>query len=158
MRLSVSDRFWSKVTKTEQCWLWLGAPTSSGYGAIEIEGKTISAHRYSYEYEYGSIPVGRFVLHTCDIPLCVRPSHLYSGTHKDNMRDMLERGHHKHPSQRGELNSRAKITMKDAEDIRRDYATGKATHRSLGVKYGIDHTSICRIVNGRYWVVTSQTP
>lgn len=32
------------------------------------------------------------VLHTCDTPLCVEPTHIYAGTHQQNMQDSVNRG------------------------------------------------------------------
>lgn len=87
------ERFWAKVRKTDTCWLWTGA-TSVGYGMFKHTGvgATMSTHRLAYESLVGPIPAGQSVLHRCDTPACVNPSHLFLGSQADNMRDCAEKG------------------------------------------------------------------
>jgi hypothetical protein len=85
-------RFWAKVDKTTDCWLWTGGKHRQGYGQISIARKMALAHRVSYELEVGPIPPGMSVLHKCDVPGCVRPDHLFTGTQKDNMADCARKG------------------------------------------------------------------
>lgn len=84
--------FWEHVNKTESCWLWTGPRTGTGYGVFSIAGQRRMTHRWSYEWAHGQIPDGHGVLHKCDVPLCVNPAHLFTGTQADNMRDMLQKG------------------------------------------------------------------
>ena len=94
MRKPLIERFWEKVVITDGCWEWIGAKTRrvSGYGAIRDErGGRVLAHRFSYSYHIGEIPKGFLVLHRCDNPLCVNPSHLFIGTQRDNMEDMRKK-------------------------------------------------------------------
>jgi hypothetical protein len=76
------------------CWIWMGQIDKDGYGQFRMcaTDKWHKAHRASYELFVGEIPAGKNVLHTCDVPGCVNPAHLYIGTQKDNVRDMQERG------------------------------------------------------------------
>lgn len=83
---NVMARFWKRVEKTETCWLWTGKPTHNGYGQFWHHG-VFACHRVSYEEHFGPIPDDKFVLHRCDVKLCVRPDHLHLGTHKDNVDD-----------------------------------------------------------------------
>jgi hypothetical protein len=81
-----SDRdanFWAKVDKTETCWLWTGAMLN-GYGKFWA-GKTVFAHRWSYERFIGPIPKGLHLDHLCRVPACVRPDHLEAVTNRENV-------------------------------------------------------------------------
>lgn len=88
----LAERFWEKVRKGEGCWEWTAA-TVQGYGVIQM-GRglgTKRAHILSYELSIGPVN-GRWVLHKCDNPPCVRPDHLFLGDVGDNNRDMMAKG------------------------------------------------------------------
>ena len=87
-------RFWSKVTKGPDCWIWNGATDWAGYGHCKVGKKLTGAHRRSWELLVGPVPDGMKVLHKCDVRNCVNPDHLWIGTHSDNMRDMVSKGRH----------------------------------------------------------------
>lgn len=59
----------------------------SGYGQIKRNKKHISAHIVSWKMHYGEILGNLFVCHACDNPPCVRPTHLFLGTSKQNLKD-----------------------------------------------------------------------
>lgn len=94
MNNDVARRFWDKVDKSGDCWLWTAGITAGKYGIISISGKRHYAHRVSWELVNGPVPEGLFVLHKCDVRRCVRPDHLFIGTHDDNMADMMAKGRH----------------------------------------------------------------
>src|SRR5262245_26168512 len=88
-----AERFWAKVQKTENCWLWTGATAGSKrrYGYFKVGGrKNVYAHRYSYELHYGPIPDGMQVDHVvergCTSVLCVNPAHLEAVTKGENLK------------------------------------------------------------------------
>jgi hypothetical protein len=89
------ERFWNKVQKTDDCWLWMGHRLARGYGMISMggrKGRPELAHRVAYALTYGPIPEGVDVLHRCDNPPCVRPDHLFLGNQAENMADMRRKG------------------------------------------------------------------
>lgn len=97
--------FWDRVNKEGPtiypelgpCWVVEG----SDYGRVYLRGKTIKAHRYSWELHNGPIPEGLWVLHKCDNRPCVNPSHLFLGTQQDNMRDAWNKGRLPLPENKG---------------------------------------------------------
>lgn len=84
------ERFERLVEKTDGCWWWKGTK-SFGYGKMTVkrDGKwrRLFAHRVSYELFRGELPPGFHACHHCDNKRCVRPDHLFLGTHQDNIRD-----------------------------------------------------------------------
>lgn len=92
--VSVEVRLWARTIKTETCWLWQGAKWKSGYGAItdRVQGKVWRTHQLAWVLTNGPIPKGLCILHRCDIPACVNPSHLFIGTHADNVKDRVSKG------------------------------------------------------------------
>lgn len=75
------------------CWLWT-EKLSLGYGHIKIEKTKYKAHRFSYDTFVGNISEGLFVCHKCDERSCVNPDHLFLGTHRDNVNDMVSKKRH----------------------------------------------------------------
>jgi len=91
--IPLKQRFFKRVEKGVYCWLWKGQSLPSGYGLFNTRTvRTRLAHRISYIIHYGKIPKGFLVLHQCDTPSCVKPSHLWLGTQSQNIQDMYEKG------------------------------------------------------------------
>ena len=90
---TLEERFWSKVDRSGSCWIWTGSrqgshrPHERKYGSFFVEGKRRNAHVVSYEISVGPVPAGMVVMHLCDNPPCVNPSHLKPGTQKQNVWD-----------------------------------------------------------------------
>lgn len=152
--LSVADvqRFWRKIQKTDGCWLWIGSRGPSGYGLFGVatdSGRwaTNRAHRFSWEIHNGPIPPGMCVCHHCDNPPCVRPDHLFLGTHKDNSDDMIRKGR----GAFGEKHPRAILDWETVRRIRREY-DGTLTGRvELANRFGVTERAINSIVRGFIW-------
>lgn len=78
--------FWEKVEKTDGCWIWLGAKTTTGYGIFKVKNKNVYAHRYSYELDKGTKIPGKLVIdHLCRHHSCVNPRHLEPVTLGENV-------------------------------------------------------------------------
>ena len=147
-QMTPERRFWSKVEKTDGCWLWLGArnESSGGYGmTVDPDTKAIiGSHRYSWSLSYGPIPPGKHVLHRCDTPLCVRPDHLFLGTHRDNMRDKASKG-------RGGGHKR--LTAEQVIGIRKLYAhdPSRGAYSRISRAYKVNRSTVKQIVERRTW-------
>lgn len=93
---SLKIKFDKKVIKKDACWEWLGLKACHGYGTmVGIDNILMRAHRISFLIYNGSIPDGMNVLHSCDNPPCTNPKHLFLGTQKDNIMDMIQKGRSK---------------------------------------------------------------
>ncbi len=127
------------------CWIWTGMKSKTGYGQVKRDGKFIFAHRYSYQIHKGDLG-GLFVLHKCDIRLCVNPEHLSLGTQKDNQQDMKRKMRHAF----GERSPNAKLTDEDVLRIYALHAKGMGTIR-LAKMFGVTKNLTWRIVRGLQW-------
>lgn len=85
--MNTAGRFWSKVDKSGECWLWTATRNrGGGYGAFNADGwQMVQAHRYAYENTIGPIPEGMTLDHLCRTRHCVRPSHLEPVSNKTNV-------------------------------------------------------------------------
>ena len=112
------DRLWSNVTRNagDGCWEWTGWKTVKGYGVMQMgRGRAMRVHRLSWLVHNGELASDALVCHRCDNPSCVRPSHLFVGTSKDNNDDMLRKGRQRWCF--GESNGVSIITAEQARSI-----------------------------------------
>lgn len=130
------------------CWLWTAGRFDKGYGAFRVNGKQLKAHRWAYEHYIGPIPAGQLVCHSCDVPACVNPDHLFIGSHDDNMRDMTAKG--RCNPIRGSRSRLARLTEEEVRAIRALADTG-VYQREIGERYGISQGAVSMILAGRRW-------
>ena len=85
--------FWSHYDEDENgCWHWRGGKNKRGQGVVRHVGKNWVTSRLAWTLTYGPIPEGMFVCHSCDNPPCINPNHLFIGTPRDNVLDMVSKG------------------------------------------------------------------
>ena len=147
MLKSLKLRFDEKVVVTPGCWLWVGSIDTSGYGQLWNAGGTRIAHKLSYEFYKGEVLNGLQVLHTCDIPCCVNPDHLFLGTLQDNMRDRDAKGRGKIPDNRGERCGTSKLTEVQVLAIRVD----TRPQPQIAKEYRVSKSTISHIKNNKRW-------
>lgn len=136
-----SDRFWSKVDKSGECWLWTGAKYLNGYGVFDNG----LAHRISWRLAAGEDAGEALVLHRCDRRACVRPAHLFLGNHADNMADMRSKGR----SLTGERNPSAVLTAEQVTQIRA--LRGAKSQQAIADDYDVTVMTVNRVLLGRTW-------
>lgn len=154
------ERFWSKVDRTGDCWVWLGALDRKGYGRFSVgnsrhangtrRNSMVGAHRFSFEQTGG--PAGSlFVLHRCDNPRCVRPEHLFLGTNLDNVRDMDAKGRRVSVSKRGSEHGNAVLDEASALRIYQLASSREITGREIARQFGVCFSTVSHIKTGRLW-------
>lgn len=138
---NIYTRFLSKVKVEEfnsvNCWIWTGAGKGNGYGGLTINGVSHSSHRAAYKLFCGDIPAGNDVCHTCDNRFCVNPDHLFLGTRKENMEDMVLKG-------RGDGGHRKHLNEAQVQEIRRRLISGHSP-RKIANQMDVNYHTITSI-------------
>lgn len=142
-RKPILDRFKSFYMKDANgCWIWNGRK-SNGYGQMKVNGKSVRAHRLSYELFKGDIPAGLFVCHRCDVRSCVNPDHLFLGTGYDNVQDMIQ----KDRFSRGESHYNSKISDVHVMIIREAWDVfGRGSQAKMAKYFKVDPVTITQII------------
>ena len=133
----------------KNCREWQMSCSELGYGLVSHEGGQALAHRVAYRLAHGELPKGKpCVLHHCDNPPCIEPSHLFAGTKADNTADMMGKGRDRLV---GERNAWSKLTADSVRAMRREREEHGTTYRVLADKYGITLNAAWMAVNRRTW-------
>jgi len=138
------QRFFDNIkfpSDLSSCWIWIGCNNGNGYGRLIIDNKKVFAHRFSYELFIKPIPKKMFICHHCDNPQCVNPDHLFIGTQKDNMQDMIKKNRCTY----------SKVTIKEVLEIRKLYVLKDIAYKQLAKKYSVTEQTIKDIVNKKTW-------
>ena len=147
-QLTFNVRFWRRVKKTKRCWLWTGAKYNSGYGFMRISPYiSTRSHRVAWQISHGKIPNKMLVLHKCDVPSCVRPSHLFLGSDADNHRDAMLKLRHSH----GESHGMVRLTEQDVLKIRKLYSGVRGDMERLAKQFNVSSVNIHCIIRKKSW-------
>lgn len=146
MIVTIAETFHDHWIEDENgCWIWQRAckgkevANGGGYGCLRIEGKLIGAHCYSYEMEFGPIPEGMQILHSCHNTKCVNPMHMRTGTNDENQLDSAMAGRRA-----------KKLGPRRVRIIRRAVGFG-ISQQSIATRYNVDRSTVRDIALGRTW-------
>ena len=151
-------RFWAFTNRNGPggCWLWTGGlasrPTDAygsykdPYGRFLLAREYYKAHRVAYFFEYRVAPDRMEVCHECNVTLCVRPDHLFLGTHGDNMKHRADSG--RHPV--GSFSHNAVLEESEVRLIKLKIAAGES-YLSISRTHGVVYATIKYIGLGKTW-------
>lgn len=150
---TLENLFYSMVLlpNDDGCMLWTGSLTRFGYGQLRTAPrKTMRAHRFSYLVHFGDFDKNKFVCHSCDIPSCVAPGHLFLGTNQDNVDDCVRKNRMKPPSFKGSLHPNAKLNEEKVRSIKRKIKEGVRI-KDIADQFSTHRDNIYLIKNGKAW-------
>lgn len=132
------------------CWIWLMSVIQDGYGRMQLGPRKVLAHRFSYETFVGPIPDGMLVLHSCDVPPCINPNHLFLGDDAANSADKVAKQRQaRGPTHglRGNDCPASKLKEDDIRAIRADSRSGDL----IASDYGICSSNVYFIKARKTW-------
>lgn len=145
-------RFWKKVGKSTDCWVWTACKNEKGYGVFTLSSNPqikVNASRLSYRIEFGDFPTNLQVLHHCHNRACVRPNHLYLGTAQDNVNKREKRGSRLAP--RGSRHPNAKLDEQQVITIKQLMSTTNSNNKELAAQFKTTPENIYNIRKGITW-------
>lgn len=145
----LKPRFEKSIGNRDNCWEWVGGTSVLGYGHFFMKGKLEQAHRASWKIYKNKIPKGLCVLHKCDNRKCVNPKHLWLGTQKDNIKDMIKKGRDKKAS--SDRNGGAKLNWNQVDEIRKIRKEEGTYYKDLAKMFNVHYATIKRIITKKSW-------
>jgi len=158
---NAKDRFMLNVAKAKMvdgCLLWPGYTQKHRdcYGTFRLGGRgtlRTNAHRVSYAIANNDFNIeGYIILHSCDNPRCIKPSHLTKGSFSDNMNDMYSKGRQNRVMASGEKSGRSKLTNKQASQIRMLKGRTGWADKDIAEVYSVGKSTISKIISGKTYV------
>lgn len=146
-RAEIVARFDANVVKTETCWLWKGAINGAGYGSLSVDGKSVLAHRLSWDLFKQQKIGGSFALHHCDVKNCVNPDHLFRGDQSLNILDAYAKGRAVPTGRQGVLHPMSKL---NEGDVRAILASASPLAETASI-FGISEGTVRQIRGRKIW-------
>jgi len=146
----LEQRFFQYVlcgTAQHECWTWTGAKSRQGYGNFCLDGRTVLAHRVSWQLHKSADAGNMAVCHSCDNPSCVNPDHLWLGTVGDNNADRHTKGRSNGASLKGTANPMSQLTPEIVRAIRSD----RRKLADVAADYGITFQTVSNIRLRNTW-------
>jgi len=129
------------------CWEWV-KHIKNGYGISGLNGKIEQAHRASWKVFVGEIPKGMQVNHKCHNKKCINPDHLYIGTQKQNMQDMISAG--RGANRKGSSSPMAKLNEEKVYKIKELIESGEPI-KNIAREYCVCESTIRAIRSNLTW-------
>ena len=142
------DRVYGLAEAEGDCLIFRGCVNDDGYGRIVRNGRLVFVHREVWARDHGPIPAMMCICHTCDKPACIEPSHLWLGTHADNMADRKRKG--REAIRYGSQNPVSKLKEEDIPAIRAALRTSESVI-SIARRYAVTDGVIFSIRARRTW-------
>ena len=131
---------------TDECVVWPHARHRQGYGNLFVGRRFTLVHRLAWERLLGDIPAGMRVLHRCDNPPCFNVRHLFLGTQRDNIQDMIDKG--RANRSRGEAHFRTYLTDAQVAEARQRYQDGERPG-AIAVAFNTPQSTMSGILHGK---------
>lgn len=147
--MTVKERFakFVAVGKPDECHVWTGYRSWTGYGRFRYQGKTRNAQRVAWQLAHGPIPIGLCVCHKCDNPPCVNVEHLFLGTPKDNATDKASKGR----AQRGDWHPNSKLNDALVAELLSRAKSGPVNMAQIAREIGVDRVTISYVLSRKTW-------
>ena len=149
-RKTLKESFFNKliITEEDSCWGWRGSlHKKHKHGKLRHSGQDYLAYRLSWEFHRGVIPPNISVCHSCDNRACCNPKHLFLGTQKDNVKDMV----HKNRQAKGEKIYGAVLTPFKVRFIRRLWKTNTYNMVQIANLMEINYQTIVKVIQRKTW-------
>lgn len=145
----------SKPWSDYPCIEWPFGKDKDGYGKVTVAGKSQRAHRVVLEIATGKLDDGQVACHYCDNPSCFRPTHIFSGSSLDNVRDRVNKGRSRYVPARGEQSGHSKLTALKVLEMRELSRLG-VSYFEIGRRYNVSAQSATCVCKRTSWWVVAQ--